>query len=163
MIMDPALTQGLIPSLLDRLIDPDSAGAAGRPGYSLEEAVRAIDRDLECLLNTHSSFAAIPEEYPELQHSVLTYGLPDVRQIDVGIADDRHRVARLLAGVLERFEPRLCDARVTMAEQSSCSPQRIDFRIEARLVFEPAPPVRFDAFLDLKTGQATVCAGGVPS
>lgn len=161
--MDPALTQGLVPSFLDRLIDPDSAGTAARPGYSLQQAIRAIDRDIEELLNTHSPYSVIPDEYPELKRSPLTYGLPDVRQVDVGLADDRQKVARLLAELLERFEPRLRDVRVTMAEQSKVAPQRIEFRIEARLVFEPAPPVRFDGFLELKTGQATVYAGEVPS
>jgi type VI secretion system protein ImpF len=160
-MIDSALTNGLVPSLLDRLIDPDSAGTAACPGYSLEQAIQAMDRDLEDLLNTRSPFSAIPDEYRELQRSPLTYGLPDVRHVDVGIADDRQRVAPLLAGVLERFEPRLRDVRVTMMEQSPHAPQRVNFRIEARLVFEPAPPVRFDGFLELKTGQSTVHPGEI--
>jgi type VI secretion system protein ImpF len=158
---EPALHHGLVPSLLDRLIDPESVGTVDQPGYSLPQAMHAMDRDIEDLLNTHSPYAAIPAAYVELQKSPLTYGIPDVRQVDVAVADDRQRVAHLLAGVLERFEPRLRDVRVTMAEQSAQSPYRIDFRIEARLVFEPAPPVRFDGFLELKTGQSTVYPGEV--
>jgi type VI secretion system protein ImpF len=160
-MLDPALAQGLIPSLLDRLIDPDSAGTAARPGYSLDHAIRAIDRDIEDLLNTHSPYSAIPDDYPELQRSPLTFGLPDVRQVDVGIADDRQKVARLLTEILVRFEPRLCDVRVTLTEQPAGAPQRIHFRIEARLVVEPAPPVRFDGYLEMKTGQSTVYSGEI--
>lgn len=160
-MFDEKLHAGLVPSLLDRLIDPESAGTAARPGYTLEQALRAIDRDIEDLLNTHSAFGAIPDDYPELQRSSLTYGLPDVRQADVGVAEDRQRVASLLSRVLERFEPRLREVRVTMAQQSAQAPQRIEFRIEARLACEPAPPVRFDGFLELKTGQSTVHPGEI--
>jgi type VI secretion system protein ImpF len=160
-MIDPALTQGLVPSLLDRLIDPDSAGTAARPGYSLEQAIQAIDRDIEDLLNTHSPYSVIPDDYPELLRSPLTFGMPDLRQTDGSIADDREKVGNVLGRILQRFEPRLRDVRVTMAEQSTHAPQRIDFCIEAWLVFEPAPPVRFDGFLELKTGQSTVYPGEV--
>ena len=160
-MIDLALTQGLVPSLLDRLIDPDSAGTASCPGYSLPQAIRAIDRDIEELLNTHSPYSVIAADYPELRRSPLTYGLPDLRQLDVAAADDRQKVAIVLKKVLEQFEPRLRDIRVTMEDQSTQTPQQIHFRIEARLVFEPAPPVRFDGLLELKTGQSTVQPGEV--
>lgn len=158
-MVDPALAQGLIPSLLDRLVDPDSAGTAARPGFTVEQTLQAIHRDIEELLNTHSAYPRIPDDYPELQRSPLTYGVADMRQVDGGLAEDRQKVALLLAGILERFEPRLRDVRVTVGEQDRAMPQRIHFRIDARLIVEPAPPVRFDGFLELKTGQSTIASG----
>jgi type VI secretion system protein ImpF len=160
-MVDPALAQGLVPSLLDRLIDPESTGTAARPGYTVEQTLHAIHRDIEDLLNTHSAYPNIPDDYPELQRSPLTYGLADMRHADAGLAEDRQRVARLLASIITRFEPRLCDVRVTMAEHTPQAPQRIHFRIDARLIVEPAPPVRFDGFLELKTGQSTIASGEV--
>jgi type VI secretion system protein ImpF len=160
-MVDPALSAGLIPSLLDRLVDPESAGTVARPGYTVEQMLRAIHRDIEDLLNTHAAYANVPVDYAELQRSPLTYGVADLRQADTGLAEDRQRVGRILAGIIERFEPRLRDVRVTIAEQEPQTPQRIHFRIDARLIVEPAPPVRFDGFLELKTGQSMLASGEV--
>ncbi len=158
-MIDPALTQRVVPSLLDRLIDPASAGTAAQPGYGRAQALRSIHRDIEDLLNTHSPFSDIPSEYSELQRSPLAYGLPDVRGVDVAVAGDRRRMAAILTAVLERFEPRLQDVHVSVAEKPAESPNGLNFRITARPVFEPVPPVQFDGFLDLRTGQLSVRPG----
>ena len=39
--------QGLMPSIIDRLIDPGSGGTAWRRGYGLEQMIQAVQRDLE--------------------------------------------------------------------------------------------------------------------
>ena len=56
--------QGLMPSLLDRLIDPDAEGTVGRHGYDLQQVIDAVRRDLEDLLNTHPSYTDIPDPEP---------------------------------------------------------------------------------------------------
>ena len=70
------LPQGLMPSILDRLIDPDSAGTDARRGYGLTQMLEVIRRDLEDLLNTRQSIADIRcasrsacETQPEARHS----------------------------------------------------------------------------------------------
>ena len=76
--------QPLLPSMLDRLIDPESAGTAWRRGYGIHQMIDAVRRDLEDLLNTRQSHQGMPEEFVELQRSIATYGLPDFSSIDAG-------------------------------------------------------------------------------
>ena len=53
-----------MPSVLDRLIDPDSDGTAWQRGYGVEQMIDAVRRDLEDLLNTHRIVADIPAGSP---------------------------------------------------------------------------------------------------
>src|SRR5205085_12568928 len=73
---------GLQPSILDRLIDPESAGTAILVGYDERKMLAAVRRDLEELLNTRQTHVGYNEAharaYPELNRSILTYGLPDL-------------------------------------------------------------------------------------
>ena len=55
-----AAQQGMTPSLLDRLLDPESEGTAWRSGYGLEEMMEVVRRDVESLLNTHRPGTPIP-------------------------------------------------------------------------------------------------------
>ena len=50
--------QGLMPSVLDRLIDAESAGTPTRQGYTLSQMEDAVRRDLEDLLNTRRPVVA---------------------------------------------------------------------------------------------------------
>ena len=45
--LDP--NRGLMPSLLDRLIDPESGGTEHRRGYDLRQALDAVRRDVDVL------------------------------------------------------------------------------------------------------------------
>src|SRR5262249_42777188 len=53
---------GLTPSILDRLIDPESAGTAIMTGYSAEKMYQAVLRDLEDLLNTRRTAGTLPAD-----------------------------------------------------------------------------------------------------
>ena len=44
-----------MPSLLDRLIDPEADGTTFKHGYSVQQMVAAVYRDLEELLNTRQT------------------------------------------------------------------------------------------------------------
>ena len=74
--LDPM--QRLQPSLIDRLIDPDSGGTAAGQGYSLRDMLESVQRDLEALLNTRQSHQGLPEEFAEVHRSLVAYGLRDV-------------------------------------------------------------------------------------
>src|SRR5205085_2465499 len=54
--VDPKL--GLMPSVLDRLVDPASAGTEGQRGYTLNQMMEAVRKDLEELLNTRQTLDA---------------------------------------------------------------------------------------------------------
>ncbi len=102
----------LVPSVLDRLIDPDTETTAWQRGYGPEQMLAAVKRDLEELLNTHQSNQDLPPEWEQLSDSLLTYGVPDLVSVSVSNASEKERVASLIEGVIARCEPRLRNVRV---------------------------------------------------
>jgi type VI secretion system protein ImpF len=149
--------QGLLPSILDRLIDPDAGGTAWRRGYGVEQMVEAVQRDLEDLLNTRQSYAGLPEGFAEVGRSVFGYGLPDLTSLNAITREQRQEIGRVLEAVIARFEPRLRDPTATLQEPEGAKVERtVSFRIKARLCVEPAPEVAFDTILELTTGQYSI-------
>src|SRR5262245_14303139 len=110
--------QGLMPSLLDRLIDPDAGGTAARRGYSIEEMVQAVHRDLEELLNTRQTLVGVPRDCAEVLRSIVVYGLPDLTSLDAYTADQRAAIGKVLEGIIARNEPRLKHIKATLLEAS---------------------------------------------
>lgn len=150
--------QGLMPSLLDRLIDPDSEGTVARRGYSIEQMYRTVQRDLEDLLNTRHTAYGVPEEYVELHRSVYGYGLPDLVSLNQLTDSERGRIASVIEQVIDRFEPRLKNVRVTIISDETGKQTTVRFHIQARLALDPAPEVAFDTVLELTTGHYDVRA-----
>src|SRR5207302_10361531 len=74
--------QGLMPSIIDRLIDPESGGTAWRRGYGVEQMMGAVRRDLEDLLNTRQTSKGISDQFVETRRSIIGYGLPDRLSLD---------------------------------------------------------------------------------
>jgi type VI secretion system protein ImpF len=157
----PGAYQGLTPSLLDRLVDPESEGTAGRYGYSVEQMVRAVQRDLEDLLNTRQVPHDVPRELREARRSVLFYGLPDVSAMKAATYQQREDVGRVIETMVSLFEPRLQKVRATMLDQDDGVETRVRFRIDARLRVDPAPEVAFDTILELTTGHYSVKSAAV--
>lgn len=79
----------LVPSVLDRLIDPDTETTAWQRGYGPEQMLAAVKRDLEELLNTHQSNQDLPPEWEQLSDSLLTYGVPDLVSVSVSNASEK--------------------------------------------------------------------------
>lgn len=152
--------QGLMPSIIDRLIDPDSGGTAWRRGYGVEQMVDVVRRDMEDLLNTRQSSAGLPEEFHEVIHSLIAYGLPDLTSLNAFTPQQREDIGRIIEAVVGLFEPRLKEIRATMIEGSSNKERTVRFRIDAKLRVDPAPEVAFDTILELTTGQASIKQGG---
>jgi type VI secretion system protein ImpF len=152
--IDP--NQGLMPSLVDRLIDPSSGGTAWRRGYGIEQMMEAVRRDLEELLNTRQSTAGLSTDFPEVQNSILGFGLPDLTNLAAHTEEQREEVGRHIEAAVQRFEPRLRNVRAVMIEGSDGKERRIKFRIDAKLCVDPAPEVAFDTVLELMTGHYSV-------
>jgi type VI secretion system protein ImpF len=148
--------QGLMPSILDRLIDPESTGTAWRHGYGVEQMVEAVQRDLEDLLNTRQVVIDVPESYREVNGSIVTYGLPDLASFNAITPEQREDIGRALEAIVSRFEPRLKDVRATMIGSGDGLERRVRFKVEARLCVDPAPEVAFDTILELSTGHYSV-------
>lgn len=148
--------QGLMPSLLDRLIDPGAAGTGARPGYTIERMVEAVHRDLEELLNTRLTNTNIPEDCPEVRRSIVGYGLPDLASLQTYTAEQRSEIGRVLEATIAYFEPRLRDIHATLLNPGEVKERNVKFHIEARLRVEPAPEVAFDTILELSTGHTSI-------
>jgi type VI secretion system protein ImpF len=147
---------GFLPSILDRLIDPDSAGTLARTGYGLNEMIDAVRRDLEELLNTRRGQPVPPERYPELSRSVFSYGLPDLVTTPAATLQQREALARLLEQIVTLHEPRIRNVRATVTGDIDGKDRAIRFRLEGQLRVEPAPDVEFETVLELSSGHSQV-------
>ena len=147
------------PSLLDRLIDdePGNRGEApDRRAQSMKELKDSVRRDLEWLLNSRRPPAEPALSAKELWRSVYCYGLPDTTGLAMTSAEDRNRMARLVAAAVAAFEPRLMNVTVNM-EPSSPTSRVLHFQIEALLRVEPSPArIFFDTTLELTSGEYEV-------
>jgi type VI secretion system lysozyme-like protein len=81
----------------------------------------SIAANLNVLLNTRTAPGAIVE-----------YGLPDLSGFYAGNEGDRVRLAQIVAGRIERYEPRLCAVRVTL-RQDRLNPRALLGEIQASL------------------------------
>ncbi len=154
--MPVEVEQGLLPSILDRLIDPESAGTAILIGYDANRMRDAVRRDLEDLLNTRQTHVGLPEGYAELNKSVLAYGLPDVLTLEAITGRQREEIGDKIRYIIELFEPRLRDVAVRYEPGENAAQRSIKFHIDARLCVDPAPEVAFDTVLELASGQYAV-------
>ncbi len=152
----------LMPSLLDRLIDPDSLKGSWQQGYDVRQMAEAVRRDLEELLNTHRSYSEIPDQYPEVRHSLLTYGLPDLVSFSATTTHERRQIGQMVEETIAFFEPRLRNVRAVLIEGTH-DDRTVRFHVEASLNVDPAPEVAFETILELTTGHAAIRAGETSS
>lgn len=117
----------------------------------------SVARDLEDLLNTRQEMLAeFPEEFAEVNKSLLVYGLPDFIDFNLLNPNDLNRLRRRLEDAIGNFEPRLQRVRVTM-ESPMQNDRTVRFRIEAMLRVDPTPePVVFDTLLQLGRQEYSV-------
>jgi type VI secretion system protein ImpF len=148
--------------LLDRLID-DAPDHLEDPPLSAADGMdrlrAAVRRDMEALLNARRPWRPVPDHYPALLTSPLTYGIPDV--MAATLADPRRRdgLRAQIEDAIRRFEPRFAAVRVILLDNEDKLEPTLHLRIEALLRAEPAPePVAFDTVVEAATAQATVRA-----
>jgi len=140
--------------LLDRLEDADPKRQEETPpsrSEALAALKKAVQRDLEWLLNTRRADRPLP---PETTRSVFTYGLPE-RSPDF---EDRNEMLQELARRMEiaikTFEPRIAGVKVMLSPDQDASSRRIDLVIEGLLRIDPSPEhVSFDTSLELASGE----------
>jgi len=147
---------GLQPSILDRLIDPESAGTAILIGYDERKMLVAVRRDLEELLNTRQTHVGLPQAYEQIHNSIVAYGLPDLVTLEAITSKHRETIAERIQRIIEQFEPRLKDIKVTYVPGENKAERSIKFKIDARLCVNPSPDVAFDTVLELSSGQYAI-------
>lgn len=146
--------------LLDRLMDPEPDRAADAPlsaAETVERLRRSVHRDLEALLNARRPWRSVPDTTPALRLSPLGYGIPD---FTAGAFNDRRQREALRAEVEEtirRFEPRLTQVQVQLADDGDLLRSTLRLRIDALLRVDPAPePIVFDTVVDTTTADVTL-------
>jgi type VI secretion system protein ImpF len=157
----------LQPSLLDRLTDDDrelSQESRDKRILSPARLRECVRRDLTWLLNT-THLAALQDltEQPEVQRSVLNYGMPDFAGRTASSVDVR-AMERTISRVIAEFEPRLLKSSVrvrVIADPDKMSHNAMCFQIEAELWAQPLPLRLFlRTEIDLESGAATVIDAG---
>ncbi len=148
--------EGLQPSMLSRIIDPDSEGTSWRRGYSVDQMIDSVRDDLEDLLNTHRTGLDIPEEFIEVRRSIVAYGLPDPASYEAAGPNATQRICTEIEEVITMFEPRLADVHAKSLAGDPSKTLQLDFKIRATLRVDPSPEVAFVTLLKLTTGEATI-------
>jgi type VI secretion system protein ImpF len=153
----------LQPSLLDRLTDEEPGEKQETREKRVLSPVRLREsalRDLGWLFNT-TQLSAVQDlsGYPEIQRSVLNFGLPDLAgRTASGI--DVTRFEALLKQAIWDFEPRLLRNTVTVrliVNQDEMSHNAMSFIVEAELWSQPIPlQLYLRTEIDLENGTASV-------
>ena len=154
----PSSAPRLLPSILDRLTDPESMGGLVA-GYDPRRMMDAVRADLEELLNTRRTSLDVPPEFEQVRNSIVTYGLPDLAGFNAAAQGEAAELARIIAEVVARNEPRLIRIKVAVVRAATVG-RSVKFHIEAALNMDPAPEVGFETVLELTSGRATVTADG---
>jgi type VI secretion system protein ImpF len=133
----PKPDQQLLPSVLDRLFEKDTA--SNRSGRTLEQMKRAIRQDLEDLLNTRQRPVSIPVISSEFEESLAKYGIPDPIGYDLSSDERIERFREQVENAIQRFEKRLFKVVVTVIRDAKIHDRILRFRIEAsmRLLLVP--------------------------
>jgi len=134
--------QELVPSIFDRLTDntiyshdPSSTASFQR----IRELRQSVKRDLENLLNTRFRISEVPEDFEQLDESLVNYGLPDLATVNLLDATSRKNFCRFLETTIQKFEPRFKNIEVSHVGNIDENDRSIRFRIEAVLHANPSP------------------------
>jgi len=150
----------LRPSILDRLIDNEPHNQAELdPGHhqQLKQLRESVKRDLETLLNTRYRVLAPPDEYKQLDKSLLNYGLPDLATVNIIDTQKRNEFTKRLELTLREFEPRFKSVKVSYVDNKDAIDRTLRFRIDAIIYADPLPEVVvFDSVLESVTRTVTI-------
>jgi type VI secretion system protein ImpF len=143
----PELThkERLQPSLLDRLTDEEPGAqveSRDQRVFSLTRLREAVLRDLAWLLNTTNFEAgASLEAHPEVRHSVLNYGIPDLSGVTVSSANVGELERKLKQAIID-FEPRILRHGLSVrleVNETQMNHNAMTFLIEGELWAQPVP------------------------
>lgn len=140
------------PSILDRLVDsaPENTQDQDKSRVQyLRDLRNSVKRDLENLMNTRFRMQTPPEQFIQLDKSLLNYGLPDLATVNIADIEKKRQFIKHLEHTLATYEPRFKTIRVVHIENKENNDRTLRFRIDATLYADPAPEVIiFDSVLD---------------
>lgn len=158
-----SLEERLQPSLLDRLTDNEpetKVESRAQRVLSLSRLKRCVLRDLAWLLNTCSlDVTEDLSEYPQVEDSVVNYGVRDLAGTTVS-STDVPSLQREIRKAILAFEPRILANSLKVSitvNRQKMSRKTMSFIIEGQLWAQPLPISLFlSTDLDLETGEAVV-------
>ncbi|MCU7849558.1 MAG: type VI secretion system baseplate subunit TssE [Candidatus Thiodiazotropha sp. (ex Lucinoma kastoroae)] len=153
----------LQPSLFDRLTDDEpgkTRESQDKRAISMRRLRQMVLRDLAALLNTTN--LATTEDlapYPEVERSVLNYGLSELSGHLVS-GMDLNRLERMVRQAVQNFEPRILPQTVkvrSIRDTGKESHNRLMFEIEGQLWAVPTPShMLIKTQIDLEEGGVTL-------
>ena len=158
-----SLQERLQPSLLDRLSDHEPQKAVesrDQRVMSLDKLHQCVLRDLGWLLNT-GNLSQIEDlgDYPDVAHSVLNYGTPDLSGRVIS-STDVPQLEQSMRQAIWDFEPRILRDTVrvrAIADKTEMSQNSLTFEIEGTLWAQPMPiRLLLKTEVDLETGHVEV-------
>lgn len=160
---DRLADEAYIPCLIDFLTDdePDKKTEAARNLFRSQSEFRnMVLHDLGWLLNTPSrEQTGVYKDFPEIEKSVLNYGVLDlcgktVAEIDIG------HLERSLFEAIINFEPRIIRTGLVvkaLGNIDSKTPTTIGFEIKGQIWGNPYPEAfLIKTLIDLETGTSSI-------
>ena len=156
--------EALQPALFDRLQDdePTRQQESSRKRMMSKEELRAVVlRDLEQLLNaTRIIDTTLYKRWPQLEGSVLAYGMPPIAG-QVASSVDVKDFERTVATTIKWFEPRIDPASLSVQAESQQGLMHlhnvIGLRISGLLWAQPYPiELMLRTEIDLETGRVAL-------
>lgn len=151
-------THPLIPSVYDRLLGdelPTEAALESERAAHVRRLKVAMKRDLENLLNTRCRCGGFPADLPELETSLVNYGIPDFAGANVGSTEQKEAFLQVIQASIERYEPRLQQVTLVPIDDKDAPLRRVlQFRVEAVLVTEnEAEAITFVSTMEPSSGS----------
>ena len=158
-----SLKERLQPSLLDRLTDLEPANtkeSASQQSMSQKQFKEAVIRDLGWLLNSVAlDVCEDLDKYPEVQRSVLNFGLPDMSGHTSSNVIIRS-MENTIKAVIQQFEPRIVNNSLKVKIHSNpeeMSHNSLVIEIAGAVFGQPSPfQVVLKSELNLECGEFQV-------
>jgi type VI secretion system protein ImpF len=142
-------------SVLDRLFDAHPDQMRDRPESPSETVAKlraAVRRDVENLLNARRPWRSLTRA--ALQISPMGFGISDFTAGGFNAAHEREALRQEIEEAIQRFEPRLAQVQVELAENVSPLRATLALRINALLLVDPRPEtIGFDTLVDTTTAD----------
>ena len=122
------MTKNFSKTLLERLMD-DVSQEQNLNEVNIQHLSESIRKNLENLFNTKKRFLSWQDNYVQLKHSVINYGINDFRGMILDSPDSCQDLCEEIREAINVFEPRLKTPKVIL-EQEKLLERRLQLYIE---------------------------------
>ncbi|MGN6450981.1 MAG: type VI secretion system baseplate subunit TssE [Brucella intermedia] len=154
------MTRSASLSIVDRLMeDPLNDGrlTGSRGNQHREELCNSIRRELVALLNTRCSMRFNSTAFPELDKSLLSYGINEIVFLTLPKKEAVQELLSELTIRIEANEPRLSEVRIALIRGSNEEDRQIELLIEGDLrINGTVTSVKFETCLDPEAQHFTI-------